>query len=200
MVDLAKRERSQTVASTVGGGIVGYLLGALTARPAAAAASEDKLEYITSLIEIIAGLLQSNRDQNVQIISLLQQIALAGGPIIAVSTPWVAKEPVIIMDHIAIRAAGNYQSDRIVDFRNMKRLFIKIESSLDQAALIQLVGNTVESFNLVTNVGAPVLCPANGNISFGLAWDDWQPFIGVTLNLAAAPVAGVITIYAVEQE
>lgn len=200
MVDIAKREKSKVVAGTVGGGVVGYVLGALTTKPAYAAEPENKLEYITSLIEAIAGLLQANGDQNIQIIELLQQIAGAGGPIIDVRTPWVAKEPITLMDHIAIRAAGNYQSDKIADIRDIKRLFIKVESSLDQAATIQLVGNIVESFNLVTNVGLPVVCPANGNISFGLAWDDWQPFIGVTLNLALAPVAGVITIYAVEQE
>ncbi|MDP2323650.1 MAG: hypothetical protein Q8N51_06425 [Gammaproteobacteria bacterium] len=179
-------------------------MGALmAAKPAEAAPPEETLKYLISLIEAGVGLLEVNKNQNDQIIALLQQIAAAPGGdgiVVTVLTPWKAREPEVIFDHMAIRAAGTYQSDTMVDIRDVKRLFIKAESSLDVAAQIQLIGNTINSFNLSTNVGLPAVCPANGNVSFGLAWGDWQPYIGIVITIVAPPTVGFLTIYAVEQE
>jgi len=41
---------------------------------------------------------------------------------------------------------------------------------------------------------------ANDNLSVGLAWDDWHPFVGIEIVLAVAPTAGTLTISAVIQE
>lgn len=184
----------------MGGTALGFVLGSFLTRPVAGAPAEEKLEYLISLIEEIASLQNDNKTQNNEIISLLQSIAGAGGPTITIATPWTAKEPILLLDHLAIRAAGNYQSDRMFDIRNTKRQLIKAESSLDQAATIQIIGNIVDSFNQATNVGVAAVCPAGGNISFGLGWADWIPFIGININLLVAPTAGFLTIYAVEQE
>lgn len=50
-----------------------------------------------------------------------------------------------------------------------------------------------------TNIAA-LPCTANGNISVGLAWDDWQPYIGVRVTAAVAPTAGLLSVWAVVQE
>lgn len=140
-------------------------------------------------------------------ISLLEQI-LAAVKAIAIPadvypasflTPWKAQEPVHIFEQ-AIRNVGVFQSDIMVDMRNIKRLAIRAESSLDQAVTIQLIGNFSESFTLPINVGPPAACPINGQVGFGLAWGDWQPYIGVLITAAVAPTIGLLNIWAVAQE
>ncbi|MBA7675476.1 hypothetical protein ES703_83711 [subsurface metagenome] len=123
-----------------------------------------------------------------------------------VSTPWVAKEPEEIYSY-AIRTISTFSSHKMVDWTEGKRLVIKVESSLNQACLIQLTGNYVDDMNLATDINGPLPCPANSNISvglafdsIGLAWDDWHPFIGVRITTAIAPTTGILNIWAVIQE
>jgi hypothetical protein len=112
---------------------------------------------------------------------------------------WEATEPEQIFSQ-AILSAGNYYGDRMIDWTRGKRLVIKAESSLSQAVQIQVVGNTTDTKDLATDIGPPLPCPANGNISVGLAWDDWHPYIGIRIEVAVAPTAGLLTISAVIQE
>lgn len=118
---------------------------------------------------------------------------------VSISTPWVAKEPEQIFDQ-AIRSTGTFDSAKMVDWTNGKRFIIKVESSLDESAQIQVIGNVTDSFDLATNLNAPLPCSANGNISIGLAWDDWHPYIGVRVTTAAPPTVGLLKIWVVIQE
>jgi len=185
------------------GGLLGVSAGLLMSKPAAAATPELKLEY---LIELLETLVQGNAI----IIEWLAKINAAqvpgipgepGAPGVEVTviTPWVAKEPVQIYQQ-AIRSAGPFQSDVMVDMRNVKRLAIRAESSLDQVVTLQLVGNFVDSFNLAVNVGPAAGCPVNGQVGFGLAWGDWMPHIGVLITPVGLPTTGLLTIWAVVQE
>lgn len=125
-----------------------------------------------------------------QLIGLLQQQVIA---------PWVAKGPEEIFSQ-AIRTAGVFYSDKMVNWTRGKRLVIKVESSLDQDCDIQVIGNVADTRELATDVGDLLPCAANGNVSAGLAFDDWHPFIGVRIETALAPTAGILTITAVIQE
>jgi len=187
-----QKEEGTPQALIVGGVVAaaGTVLGMLlSAKPAEAAPPKEQWDYLLKCQETIIDLLE-------------QLIDAAGAPVpveVTVSTPWVAKEPEQIFDQ-AIRNAGTFTSDKMVDYRNAKRLSIKVESSLDQACIIQPIGNFSDSFLLPTNIGPPLPCVANGNISVGFAWDDWHPFIGVTITTAIAPTTGILKIWAVIQE
>ncbi|GAI13210.1 unnamed protein product, partial [marine sediment metagenome] len=99
-----------------------------------------------------------------------------------------------------IRTTGTFYSNKMVDWTRGKRLLIKVESSLDQAVEIQLIGNIIDDMELATDIDTPKTCPANDNISIGPAWDHWCPYIGVKITVATAPTSGLLTISAVSQE
>ena len=191
------------IAGALGGGAMGVIAGLLMSKPAAAAAPELKLDY---LIELLEALVQGNA----AIIEWLTRIHAAQGipgepgepgepVIIAVNTPWKAREPEVIFNQ-PIRSAGTFFTDRMVNWTEGKRLLLKVESSLDQAVQLQAFGNVDDTRTQATNIGAPAVCPANGNTSIGMAWGDWQPYIGIQITAAVAPAAGILTIRAVIQE
>ena len=131
-------------------------------------------------------------------------VPAAEGVEVTVSTPWIAKEPEQIFSS-AIRSEGTFYSDKMVNWTNGKRILFKVESSLNWAVNIQLIGNVTDTKELATDIGPELPCTANGNISVGLAWDDWHPYVGVRIIVPAPPPepfepAGVLTIWAVVQE
>ncbi|MBA7484013.1 hypothetical protein ES707_19532 [subsurface metagenome] len=95
---------------------------------------------------------------------------------------------------------GTFYSDKMIDWTKGKRILIKVESSLNQAVNIQVIGNVQDSKELATDIGLALPCAANGNISVGPAWDDWHPYVGVKITVGVAPAAGILTIWAVIQE
>ena len=115
-----------------------------------------------------------------------------------IPAPWIAKaaEQLYSGD---IRTADTFYST-LVNWSNGKRLIIKVESTLDQDVLIQIIGNTVNSTTRATDIQGPLPCVAGGNITVGLAWDDWHPFCGVEITAAVAPTTGTLTITATVQE
>ncbi len=182
-------------------GVVGGGLAALFAtRPVEAAPDTTKLEYIATLLETL------NRTE-ADVLAAIKSLSLGGVPgvpgtaevTVAVTTPWTAKEPAIIFQQ-ALRSAGVFFSDDLVDYRNSKRLAFKVESTLDQPVIIQLMGNFDKSWQLAIPMDGPFPCPANGNIDIGLAWDDWRPFVGVRITVGAPPLSGMLTIRQVLQE
>ena len=192
------------------GGIGGTVLGVaiatlLAARPAAAAPPEEKLDYLIEVLTTLVPVLVELSERQVILTELLEQwLAAQGVPGIpgvevTVRTPWVAKEPEQIFSK-SILSAGTFYSDVMVDWTRGKRIVIKVESSLNQAVNVQLIGNTTNTKDLATDVGPVLPCSANGNISVGPAFDDWHPFIGVRITVAVAPTAGILTIWAVIQE
>lgn len=203
-------EQRDRGAGLVVGGIGGSLLGAaitalLLAKPAKAAPSEEKLDYLIECLTTLVPVLAEVAEGNAQLIALLQQwlaaqgIPPAEGVEVTVKVPWVAKEPEVLFDR-AITTADTFDADKMVNWTKGKRLVIKVESLLDQALQIQVVGNITDNYYLATDINAAIPCPAQGNISIGLAWDDWHPFIGARITTAVAPTSGILTISAVIQE
>ena len=195
--ELKGSQQGGLVSGALGGGFLGVVAGMLMSKPTAAAPPELKLDYLIELLEtLVAG--------NAAIIEWLQKIHAAQGVpgepgVVTVVTPWKAREPETIFAQ-AIRNAGTFFSDRMVNWTEGKRLMLKAESSLDQAVQLQPIGNVDDTRNLATNIGPPVVCPANGNASIGLAWGDWTLFVGMQITVAIAPTVGILTIRAVIQE
>ncbi|MBA7701214.1 hypothetical protein ES703_109947 [subsurface metagenome] len=77
-----------------------------------------------------------------------------------------------------------------------------MKNTLDQAVQIQPIGNIRDAIDGAVNIGIILPpCPANGNISIGLAWDDWHPFVGCDITtVAPAPISGELKVEAVVQE
>jgi len=203
-------EQGKTAQGIVIGGVGGTVLGALlatllAARPAEAAPPDEKLNYLLECLTALVQVLAELADRNAALIQLLEQwlaaqgVPPAEGIEVTMLTPWVAKEPEEIYSY-AIRTTGTFYSNKMVNWTKGKRLVFKVESSLDQAVGIQLIGNTVDDMELATDINGVLPCSAGGNISIGLAWDDWHPYIGVRVTVAVAPTAGVLTISAVIQE
>ncbi len=204
-------EQGKAAAGLVVGGMGGGLLGAaitalLMSKPAEAAPPDEKLNYLIDCLTALIPVLAQVAESNAQLIALLQQWLAAQGVAppaegveVTVKTAWVAKEPEEIYRY-AIRTSGTFYSNKMVDWTRGKRLLVKVESSLDQAVQIQVIGNTVDDVELATDINGPFPCTANGNISIGLAWDDWHPFIGVRVTSAVAPTAGILKIEDVIQE
>ena len=132
------------------------------------------------------------------IILLLEQL-IREGIKVDVSTPWIAKEPEQIYQH-AIRAVGTFFTDRMVDWTRGTRFLFKVESSLDVACQVQVIGNFVHDIPMASNINGIINVAANENHTIGLAWDDWHPFVGLRITTALAPAAGMLTIWAVIQE
>jgi len=171
--------------SALGGGVLAHLLAT---KPAEASNAEAQWEYLIKCQE--------------NIISLLEQLlaaSMAPAPGVTVNTKWEAQESVVLFDR-AITIAATIDGDRMIDWSTGKRLVIKAESMLDQACTIQVVGNITRDYTLATDINGPLPCPAHGNISVGLAWDDWAPFIGIRITTAIAPATGILTVTAVSQE
>ncbi|MBA7569212.1 hypothetical protein ES708_10950 [subsurface metagenome] len=203
-------EQGKTAQGIVIGGLGGTLLGAaitalLMAKPAEAAPPEEKLNYLIDCLTTLVPVLAEVAESNAQLIALFQQwLAAQGMPPaegieVTVLTPWVTKEPEEIYRY-PIRTAGTFYSNKMVDWTNGKRILFKVESSLNQAVNIQIIGNIVDDKELATDINGALPCAANGNISVGPAWDDWTPFIGIRITAAVAPTAGILTISAVVQE
>ena len=204
-------ERKDASRGLVVGGVGGAVLGAtitalaMALEKAKAAPPDEKLDYLIECLLDLAQVLALVAESNAQLIALLQQwlaaqgIPPAEGVEVTVSAPWVAKEPEEIYSY-EIRTTGTFNSNKMVDWTKGKRLVIKVESSLDQAVQIQLIGNTVDDVELATDINGALPCSANGNISIGLAWDDWHPYIGVRITAAVAPTTGALGIWAVIQE
>ena len=201
-------EKGKAAQELVIGGVGGTLFGALIAtllagKPAAAAPPDEKIDYLIECLTALIPVLAEVAEKNATLIALLEQWlaaqGVAPGVEVTVKTAWVAKEPEEIY-RFAIRTDGTFNSNSMVDWTRGKRLVIKVESSLDQAVQIQVIGNTADDMELATDINGPFPCTANGNISVGLAWDDWHPFIGVRITTAVAPTSGLLTISAVIQE
>jgi len=133
------------------------------------------------------------------IINKLEEVRLEIAELkVAVSTTWEAKPPVELFSE-PINSAGTISS-AMVSWKKGKRLFLFVDSSLNQAAQIQPVGNIKNSVLGSVNINAPLNCAANSMLSVGMAWDDWINYIGATITTIVAPTAGVITVWAVIQE
>ena len=195
-------------AGLVVGGIGGATLASivsilLAAKPAEAAPPDEKVNYLIEALTTLIPVLAEVAGGQAQLVEAIQQwLAAQGiepGVEVTVSAPWVAKDPEQIFSE-GIRTAAIFYSDKMVNWTRGKRLLIKVESSLDRDCDIQVIGNIADTRELAVDVGDLLPCAANGNISAGLAFDDWHPYIGVRIITAIAPTAGILTITATIQE
>ena len=157
---------------------------------------------LNELIAIIAGVAPAPPPEWPgwePITSKLDEISAKLEVVLIMAAPWVAKEPEELFKR-ALRTANTFNSDRMVNWSQGKRLLLKVDSSLDQAVQIQVIGNIEPGLNGSVDINAPLPCTANGKITIGLAWDDWHPFIGARITTAVAPTAGILTVMAVVQE
>ncbi|MBA7537316.1 hypothetical protein ES705_29583 [subsurface metagenome] len=206
---VSKEEQGKAAQGIVIGGIGGTLLGAaiaalLAAKPTEAAPPNEKLDYLIECLTTLVPVLAQVAESNAQLITLLQQwlaaqgVPPAEGVEVTVKTAWVAKEPEEIYRY-AITTTDPFYS-KMVNWTRGKRLVIKVDSSLNQAVDIQLIGNIVDDTELATDIDIAKTCPAKDSISIGPAWDHWFPYIGVRITATTAPTEGLLTITAVSQE
>ena len=208
---MAEERGRDRATGLVVGGIGGAALAAtiamlIAARPAEAAPPEEKLDYLIEVLTILVPELAAVVEGQTVLIELLQQWLAAQGIVpvdgavqVTVITPWIAKDPEQIFSS-AIRSAGTFYTDRMVNWTKGKRIMFKAESSLNQAVNLQVIGNIVDDKERATDINGALPLAANGNLSVGPAWDDWTPFIGIEITVAVPPTAGVLTISAVVQE
>lgn len=187
----------------IGGAAFASIIAALmAARPAAAAPPEEKFDYLIEVLTTLVPVLAEVSERQTALIELLEKLLTVPTEeraLLTVHARNLAKEPEQIYSH-AIRTAGTFFSDKLVNWTNGKRILFKVESSLNQAVNIQLIGNITDNKDLATDIGPVLPCTANGNISVGFAWDDWHPYVGVKTTVAVAPTAGILTISAIVQE
>lgn len=211
-----ERGRGVTTGLVVGG-LGGATLAAVIAtlvlaRPARAAPLDEKLDYLIEVLTTLVPVLAEVSERQATLIELFEQWLAAQGIAPAEGVEgWVAKDPEQIFSR-SIRSGGTFYSDKMVNWTKGKRILFKIESSLNWAVNIQIIGNIVDDMSLATDINGVLACPANGNISVGLAWDDWHPYVGVRITVPTAepaeppppppppPTAGILTISAVVQE
>jgi len=192
----------------MGGTFLGVALATLlAAKPAAAATPEEKYDYLIEVLTVLMPILAEIAEGQQGLITAMQQWLAAQGiaPVegaveVTVSTPWVATEPQEIFNREVREAAITLDCDRMANYIKGKRILFKVESSLDQGVQIQPVGNIEDSMTLATNIGAALPVAANGNITVGLAWDDWHPFVGVRIIIGAAPTTGRLKVeYSIQE-
>lgn len=200
-----KREKESAAGALALGGMGGAVVGAiatlLLARPAKAAPPDEKIDYLIELQEAIVQLLGQLVEGNQAMVNLLQQLLAAApeGVEVSLRTRWEAGEPDEIFSQ-EIRSTGTFYTDKMVDWRQGKRIYFFIESTLNQDVQIQVIGNKTDTKEGATDIGPAQICPANNNISVGPSWEQWCPFIGIKIVVVAAPTSGVLTITAVPQE
>jgi hypothetical protein len=203
-------ERGEQGIGLVVGGMGGATLASLIAilladKPAESATPDEKVHYLIEALTTLIPVLAEVVEGQTQLVGAVQQWLAAQGVIppvveVIVKTPWVAKEPEEIFNQV-IRTAGVFFSDKMINFTNGKRLIIKVESTLDQACDIQVLGNIADTRELAVDIYPVALpCAANSNISAVLAWDNWHPFIGVSITTVLAPTVGILNVTAVIQE
>ena len=194
------------VIGAIGGSAFTAILATLlAAKPAQAAPLDEKLDYLLEVLTTLVAALAELSERQTALTQLLEQWLAAQGipgiPTIEVTvrTPWVAKEPEQIFSQ-AIRSAGVFYSDRMVNWTEGKRILFKAESSLNQAVTIQPIGNISDDMRLAVDINGALPLAANANLSVGLAWDDWHPYVGIKITVGVAPTAGLLTISAIVQE
>lgn len=203
-----ERERGEDrVTGLVVGGLGGAALATviatlLAARPVQAAPLDEKLDYLIEVLTTLVPVLAEVSERQVALLETLEE--LLGRPaeerlVVTTRTPWIAR-PAEQIYEAAIRSSGTFYSDYMVNWTEGKRILFKAESSLNQAVIIQVIGNISDDMKLATDINAGLPLAANGNLSVGLAWDDWHPYVGIKITVPVAPTAGILTISAIIQE
>ncbi|GAI42292.1 unnamed protein product, partial [marine sediment metagenome] len=127
------------VVGGVGGAALATLIATLlAAKPVKAAPLDEKLDFLIEALTTLVPVLAEVAEGQAELITAMQQwLAAQGIPVtpaegveVTVRTDWIAKEPEQIFSS-AIRAAGTFYSDRMVNWTKGKRIVFKAESSLN---------------------------------------------------------------------
>lgn len=118
---------------------------------------------------------------------------------VEVTAPWETKDIEEIYRE-SIRTAGTFYSPRMVDWTKGKRLVLKVHSTLNQSIQVTAVGNIRDNRTGVVEIGPSLPCAAANDITIGLSWDDWMPYVGVKIVVSTAPTTGVLEVEAVVQQ
>ena len=208
---MAEEQKTGAGVGIVVGGIGGTALGIavatlLAAKPARAAPTDEKLEFLIDVLATLVPLMAEGAERQATLIALFEQwLAAQGIPVegaveVTVQTPWIGTAPTEIFNREVREAAATLDCDRMANYIKGKRILFKVESSLDQGVQIQPVGNIEDSVTLATNIGAALPVAPNGNITVGLAWDDWHPFVGARIIVGAAPTTGRLKVaYSIQE-
>ena len=204
---MAQERGEDRVTGLVVGGLGGAALATviaalLAARPVQAAPLDEKLDYLIEVLTTLVPVLAEVSERQVALIELLEE--LLGRPaeerlVVTTRTPWIAR-PAEQIYEAAIRSSGTFYSDYMVNWTEGKRILFKAESSLNQAVTIQPIGNISDDMRLAVDINGALPLAANANLSVGLAWDDWHPYVGIKITVGVAPTAGLLTISAIIQE
>jgi len=134
-----------------------------------------------------------------RLISLLEGLSYPPGVPSELKCIWEAGPIQVILKDAVIRAVGITNTD-MLDWQKGKRLILKVTSTLDVAITVQPVGNIEKAINGAVNIDGILPCAAYSNITVGLAWDDWHPYVGAIVTHAVAPTVGIVKVEAVIQE
>lgn len=118
---------------------------------------------------------------------------------VEVTAPWKAKAIEEIFKE-SIRTAGTFYSPKMIDWSKGKRLVLRVHSTLNESVQITALGNIRNNRTGIVEIGPALPCAAANDITIGLAWDDWMPYIGVKIVTSTAPTSGELEVEAVVQE
>ncbi len=99
----------------------------------------------------------------------------------------------------ALLAAGTYYST-MMDCRSIKRIAFRLINGLDVDCTAQVIANFTDSSADADLLASPVLVGTGDHDSIVPAWDDWQPYMGVVLEVTNIPTSGTLAVEAVVQE
>lgn len=150
----------------------------------------DAVEELCNRLDSLLAILEA--------IKLPEYPGIPGAPS-EVIAEWIAGPIQVMLAPSPVRVVGTTNTE-MLNWTKGKRLVIKVTSKLDQALLVQPVGNIENAISGAVNIDAPIPCAAFSNITVGLAWDDWHPYVGAIITHAAPPTVGTVKVEAVIQE
>jgi len=99
----------------------------------------------------------------------------------------------------ALLAAGTYYT-AMVDCKGVSRVAFRINNGLDVAVTAQAITNFTNSSADADLIATPVPIASLDRATIIPAWDNWNPYMGIVLAVAAIPAAGTLSVQAVVQE
>lgn len=109
-------------------------------------------------------------------------------------------QTVDLLKNIQALTADAIASTVMADCRKALRIVVIVQNTLDQTVSMQVVGNTAPvAQDSTLDIGAPVNVATGERKAFGLAIDEWMPYVGVTCTPAGVPTGGALNAQCVIQ-
>jgi hypothetical protein len=194
---------AQVFAGFAAGGAVGALIDSLL-HPKTAGAQPGQVD-LTPIEQALAAIIVQQQADAAKLDTLdsdLQSILAAIQALATGGTPPVPEDPVILWQKTITSAtpAGTPLSTPLVDFRQVRHVLFKFESTLDQAVNLQVVGDIFNTTSTrQVNVGGAIALAAGDTAAAEPGWAQWYPWMGVQITVPVAPATGKLTIYYVRK-